>query len=130
MHPPAKKLADWYEFYVNVMDLNVWAASTVSKATRNNDTGKWSVSVTRADGSERTLHVDHFVFATGWIGDPRIPEFPGKVCFRFEDSPKSDHLSRAFQSDFDGEVLHSSEYHNAKAYIGKKIVVVGACSTG
>ena len=96
MHPPAKKLADWYEFYVNAMDLNVWAASTVSKATRNNDTGKWSVSVTREDGSERTLQVDHFVFATGWIGDPRIPEFPGKVCFRPEAPAEPDHSSVGF----------------------------------
>ena len=79
VHIPATKLADWYECYANVMDLNVWTASLVSHAFRDDKLGKWVVTVTKNDGVKRVLHVDHLVFGTGWVGDPKIPKIPGRV---------------------------------------------------
>ena len=61
------------------MDLNVWTSSTVSHASRDEQTGKWTVTVTKFDGTERILKTDHVVFATGWVGNPRIPDIPGRV---------------------------------------------------
>ena len=34
------------------------------------------------------------------------------------------------QEEFQGKTLHSTDYTNADAYVGKKVVVVGACSSG
>lgn len=131
VHIPAKKLADWYEFYAKAMDLNVWTSTMVSKASRDETTGKWSVTVLKPDGTERTLHVDHLVFGTGWVGDPKIPEIPGRVRIL---APHSIQLISTFpystQDEFRGDVVHSSAYKNAQNYVGKKVVVVGACTSG
>ena len=61
------------------MGLNYWTSTTVVRASRSGETGKWAVTVLTQEGTERTLHVDHLVFATGWIGDPKVPEIPGRV---------------------------------------------------
>jgi len=110
VHIPGKKLADWYEFYAKVMDLNVWTSTTVTNAFQDDKTGKWTVVVTKQDGSQRILNVSHVVFATGWVGEPRLPDVPGR-------------------HEFQGEVLHSADYANAKGYLGKKVIVVGACTS-
>ncbi|TCD67475.1 hypothetical protein EIP91_012336 [Steccherinum ochraceum] len=110
IHIPAKKLADWYESYATVMDLNVWTSSTVSHAKRDDGSGKWTVTVSKQDGSQRVLVVDHLVFATGWVGEPNIPVISGRDEFR-------------------GEVMHSEKYSNARSYVGKKIIIVGGCTS-
>ncbi|TCD68933.1 hypothetical protein EIP91_009323 [Steccherinum ochraceum] len=111
VHIPCKKLADWLALYATAMDLNIWTSTAVSKAMQDEKTGKWAVTVTKSDGSERILNVDHVVFATGWVGEPHKPEFPSREKFK-------------------GQVLHSSEYSNPRNYIGKKVLVVGACTSG
>ena len=35
-----------------------------------------------------------------------------------------------FQEEFEGEVIHAFEYTTAKKYAGKKVVVVGAATSG
>lgn len=35
-----------------------------------------------------------------------------------------------FQEEFGGEVIHAFEYKTAKKYLGKKVVVVGAATSG
>ena len=35
-----------------------------------------------------------------------------------------------FQEEFEGEVIHAFEYTTAKKYTGKKVVVVGAATSG
>lgn len=34
------------------------------------------------------------------------------------------------QEEFKGQVLHSTSHHSAKDHLGKKVVVVGACTSG
>jgi len=34
------------------------------------------------------------------------------------------------QEEFEGEVIHAFEYTTAKKYVGKKVVVVGAATSG
>jgi cation diffusion facilitator CzcD-associated flavoprotein CzcO len=63
------------------MELNVWTSTTVLHASQNPENKKWSVLVRRPDNSERTLTVNHLVFATGFRGGrPNIPVYPGTVC--------------------------------------------------
>ncbi|KAE9404770.1 FAD/NAD(P)-binding domain-containing protein [Gymnopus androsaceus JB14] len=112
VHAPSTKLANWFESYVDALELNVWTSSLVSNAHQDPKTNIWSVSVTREGGSTRTLRVKHLVFAIGF-GDclPTMPEYPGA-------------------DQFEGEILHSTRYKTARDYAGKKAIVVGACGSG
>lgn len=85
LHRTIFQLADWLEFYAEALELNIWTSSTVTKAVRDENTGKWAVTVKKADGAERVFHVDHVVFALGLgAGNPKIPDIPGKVSITFE----------------------------------------------
>lgn len=106
--PPASKVANWLEFYAEALDLNVWLSSEVLSVSRDEAAQKWHAVVRRADGSERTLVVDHVVLAQGF--QFKKTAFPG-------------------QDEFEGTVLHSTEFKSAKHHLGKKVVVVGACTS-
>ncbi|TCD66290.1 hypothetical protein EIP91_001581 [Steccherinum ochraceum] len=109
---PALKLADWLEAYAKNMELNVWTSSTPTEIKQDKSNNKWHVKVKRGDGSERTFTVDHVVFALGvGAGKANIPVFKGR-------------------ENFEGEVIHSSKFKSAKDYIGKKVAIVGACTSG
>jgi cation diffusion facilitator CzcD-associated flavoprotein CzcO len=51
------------------------------------------------------------VVATGYEHTPFLPEWPGMQTFT-------------------GDILHSSEYHNPEPFVGKRVLVVGAGSSG
>jgi hypothetical protein len=51
------------------------------------------------------------VIATGWADFPNRPDWPG--C-----------------EDFEGALLHSSEYRNSSAFVGKRVLVVGFGNSG
>ena len=114
----AGKLANWLEYYADIMELNVWLRSTTDPARTafNSSTGMWEVTVLRTnpDGStkERVLRTSHVVLATGLGGGrPRIPPpFPG-------------------QESWKGEIVHSSQHRGGKGLAGKKVLVVGACTS-
>ncbi|KIK57866.1 hypothetical protein GYMLUDRAFT_45704 [Collybiopsis luxurians FD-317 M1] len=105
---PSIKLANWFESYVDALELNVWTSSLVSKARQDTKTNIWSVTVVRKDGSTRVVRSKHLVFAIGFGDcDPTIPTYPGA-------------------SEFRGEILHSTAYKSPQNYIGKKAIVVGS----
>ncbi|RXW25485.1 hypothetical protein EST38_g327 [Candolleomyces aberdarensis] len=119
VYTPARKLGNWLESYVDSLDLNVWTSSEVTKVVRDKDHDLWLVTVTsKRQGSggtpekkTRTFRVKHVVFANGWAGgEPYIPEIPGR-------------------DKFQGQVLHSFQHKKAADHSGKKVVVVGACTS-
>ncbi|KAG6860939.1 hypothetical protein C0995_005769 [Termitomyces sp. Mi166 len=106
LHDP---LANWLENYAEVLELNVWTSSTVVNATQDGDS--WNVRISRGDGSERTFTVKHIVFATGLgSNDGVFPKYPGMDSFK-------------------GQILHSSRHKSAADHLGKKVVVIGACTS-
>ncbi|KAF9461716.1 hypothetical protein BDZ94DRAFT_1263163 [Collybia nuda] len=110
VYTPAVKMGNWLEYYSDALELNVWTSTTLTKATQDPDTYKWHVTLIR-DGKERTLFVKHIIFATGIGSDvPRFPEIPGK-------------------ENYGGIVLHSCQHKSAKDHIGKKVLVIGACTS-
>ncbi|KDQ51395.1 hypothetical protein JAAARDRAFT_140378 [Jaapia argillacea MUCL 33604] len=116
VYTPAQKLADWLESYAHSMELNVWTSSTVTAARQDATTKKWTVTVERkgvnGEGEQRTFTVNHLVFAVGiGGGNPYKPVYPG-------------------MDEFEGQILHSSEHKSARDHIGKKVVVIGACTSG
>ncbi|KAF5392789.1 hypothetical protein D9757_000854 [Collybiopsis confluens] len=110
-YAPAQKLANWLESYADTMELNVWTSSEVTKATQNAD-NTWVVTVRLSDGKHRVFNrVKHVVFATGLgAGKANMPTYPGAESFK-------------------GQILHSSEHKLASDHAGKKVVVIGSCTS-
>ncbi|KAI6098808.1 FAD/NAD(P)-binding domain-containing protein [Pisolithus croceorrhizus] len=111
VYPPAAKLGDWLETYAHSLELNVWTSTEVVSVNPGTQGKKWSVKVIRSDGRERIFQVNHVVFALGFgSGLPNIPNIP---C----------------QAEFKGHILHASQHKQAAEFIGKKVVVIGACTS-
>ncbi|KAL4925273.1 uncharacterized protein BDV17DRAFT_300433 [Aspergillus undulatus] len=112
---PKDKLAEFFEAYAILLELNVWTKTALQTPTW--DGKQWAVVLERrnADGttSTRTVHPRHIIQATGHSGEKYVPPLAGL------DSFKGDRLCHS--SDFKG-ALHTSK--------GKKAVVVGSCNSG
>ena len=103
---PKDKMGDWLEHYVGIMDLDYWTNTECLRASYNEDTKQWDVTVNR-DGAESTLHPTQLVMATGMSGSPNKPTLPG-------------------QDKFQGEIRHSSEHPGGDVDRDKNVVVLGA----
>lgn len=104
-------MGEWLDLYARLMDLNVWSETEFCGARFDDRDHRWTATVRRGDGTERTLRPAHIVLATGGIGGkPYRPQLPGLDAFR-------------------GPVLHSSQYTSAANHkIGKAIIVGVATS--
>ena len=103
------KMGDWLEAYARIFELDLWTSTTCDAAHYDAARGEWTVRLTR-DGRTTTLHARQLVFATGAYGPPRRMNWPGAA-------------------DFGGIRLHSSDYTDGRAYVGKRCVVIGAGSS-
>ncbi|RAH72810.1 putative flavin-binding monooxygenase [Aspergillus aculeatinus CBS 121060] len=112
-YTPKDKLADWFEAYASIMELNVWLQTSIKSATYDDARQQWTVVVARGGGEERTLHPRHLIWCTGHSGEPLVPTFPG-------------------QEHFKGTVYHASQHDDASSHNvkGKKVVVVGTGNSG
>ncbi|KAF2107969.1 hypothetical protein BDV96DRAFT_531419 [Lophiotrema nucula] len=114
---PKDKLAEFFESYVKLLELNIWTSTTLKSTSWDEDKKEWTVEVERkkADGTTetRTFHPHHIVQATGHSGKKNFPSIKG-------------------MDDFRGDLLcHSSEFPGAKSKSkGKKAIVVGSCNSG
>ncbi|MGE0766750.1 MAG: NAD(P)-binding domain-containing protein [Hyphomicrobiaceae bacterium] len=108
---PRDKIANWLEFYADTMEINIWNSTEFTRGSYDDKAGRWTLTVKRADGSERILRPRHVVYATGVSAIPIMPKIPGLETFA-------------------GEVMHSSKYNNGKAWKGKKAVVLGTGNSG
>ncbi|KAF5359790.1 hypothetical protein D9756_003005 [Leucocoprinus leucothites] len=108
---PAKKLANWLEFYAEAMEVNVWTSANVEHIKRDKSTGLFTVTVQRKEG-QRVFTVRHVIFATGFAsgGSWYTPTYPGMDKFK-------------------GQVLHSAQHKSAKDHLGKKVVLIGSCTS-
>ena len=79
---PKDKLANWFESYVEAMELNFWTGTELVKGRYDAKRKEWSVTLRRSDGSERTMRPRHLVFATGVSSIPYTPpDIPGLADF-------------------------------------------------
>ena len=117
MFTPKDKLAEWFECYVRLLELNVWTQTNLESAKWDESKRQWTVHLKRkkADGTleERTLHPHHIIQATGHSGEMKMPQIKGMDGF------KGDRL------------CHSSQFKGANSSSkGKKAIVVGCCNSG
>ena len=105
---PKDKLANWFEAYVEAMDLNFWTATNIVSGVRRD--GHWEITL-RRDGVDRVMRPRHLVFATGVSSIPLWPDLPGLA-------------------DFGGQVIHSGAYTDGAAWRGKRALVLGTGNSG
>src|SRR5882762_1468676 len=67
---PKDKLANWFESYVEAMELNYWTGTELEGGSYDERERRWHVMLRRADGSRRELQPRHVVLATGVSGIP------------------------------------------------------------
>src|ERR1700761_6313230 len=108
---PKDKLANWFESYVDAMELNFWTGTEFESGAYDETAGRWSVALRQTNGTMRTMHPRHVVMATGVSGIPNWPEIPSL-------------------KNFAGAVLHSSQYDDGENWKGKKAVVIGTGNSG
>jgi cation diffusion facilitator CzcD-associated flavoprotein CzcO len=108
---PKDKLANWFEAYVDAMELNFWTGTEFESGSYDEATGRWTVTLRRADGLTREMHPHHIVMATGVSGIPNLPDIPGL-------------------KNFAGAILHSSQYDDGENWNGKRALVIGTGNSG
>jgi len=107
---PKDKLANWFEAYVEGMELNYWTGTEFLGGSYDEKEGRWTVNL-RRNGEERAMHPRHVVLATGVSGIPNIPDIPGL-------------------NNFAGKVVHSSGYDDGENWKGKRALVIGTGNSG
>jgi cation diffusion facilitator CzcD-associated flavoprotein CzcO len=108
---PKDKLANWFEAYVEAMELNYWTSIEFEGGNYDEKEGRWSVLLRHADGATRTIHPRHVVLATGVSGIPNLPDIPTL-------------------KNFAGTVQHSSQYDDGENWKGKNALVIGTGNSG
>ncbi len=108
---PKDMLANWFEYYAGAMEINFWTGTAFVRGSYDEAKKQWTAVVKRPDGSERTLHPRHIVFANGVSGIPYVPELPGL-------------------DDFAGTIVHSEGFDDGSAWKGKNALVIGTGTSG
>ncbi|HXH42683.1 MAG TPA: NAD(P)/FAD-dependent oxidoreductase [Bradyrhizobium sp.] len=108
---PKDKLANWFEAYVDAMELNFWTGTEFEGGAYDEASGRWTITLRRADGSKRTMHPRHVIMATGVSGIANIPDI-------------------AMLDNFKGTLMHSSRYEDGENWTGKRAIVIGTGNSG
>ncbi|MBR0926989.1 NAD(P)/FAD-dependent oxidoreductase [Bradyrhizobium diazoefficiens] len=108
---PKDKLANWFEAYVDAMELNFWTGTEFEGGAYDEAKACWTVTLRRADGGKRTMHPRHVIMATGVSGIANIPAIPTL-------------------DNFNGTLLHSSRYEDGESWTGKRAIVIGTGNSG
>ncbi|WP_367322418.1 flavin-containing monooxygenase [Streptomyces sp. HUAS ZL42] len=97
----------YLEKYAEYHELEIVTGVEVSRIDRSPDGHGWLLHATGG----RELTGAAVVVATGYNHTPYVPEWPGRDTYT-------------------GEVVHASDYRNAKPYAGRDVLVVGVGNTG
>jgi cation diffusion facilitator CzcD-associated flavoprotein CzcO len=108
---PKDKLANWFESYVESLELNYWTGTELAGGSYDAAERRWTVTLRRTDGSERILRPRHIIVATGVSGIPVWPSIPGLEAFG-------------------GTVMHSGSYTSGADWKGRKALVIGTGNSG
>ena len=108
---PKDKLANWFESYVDALDLLCWTGTELTGGHYDEAAGHWVVTLRRADGQMRVMRPRHLVFGTGVSAIAADATLPGLDTFA-------------------GTVMHSGRYTQGAAWRGRHAVVIGTGNSG
>jgi putative flavoprotein involved in K+ transport len=103
---PKDKLAGWFEYYVESMELNVWTNTRFIGAEYKEDKKYWNVKLKLPNGIIKVMKPKHIVMAVGVSSVPNRTKITGI-------------------NDYKGKVIHSVDYDSGKDYNGKNVLVYG-----
>ena len=103
---PKDKLAGWFEYYVESMELNVWTNTKFVGAEYNKIKKHWNVKLRLSNGTIKIMKPKHIVMAVGVSSVPNRIKIPGI-------------------NEYKGKVIHSADYDNGKEYYRKNVLVYG-----
>ena len=103
---PKDKLAGWFEYYAESMELNVWTKTTFINAEYDKAKKNWNVKLKLSDGNEKIMKPKHIVMAVGVSSVPNRTKIPGMEGYK-------------------GKVIHSTDYSSGRDYKGKNVLVFG-----
>ena len=103
---PKDKLAGWFEYYVESLELNVWKNTEFISAEFLDDEENWNVKVKKSNGDIKQLKPKHIIMAIGVSSIPQMPKIDGI-------------------ENFHGEKVHSGFFKSGKLYENKNVLVFG-----
>ncbi|KAK4756536.1 hypothetical protein SAY87_006663 [Trapa incisa] len=109
-YPSRRQFIDYLESYADRFDIRPNFGETVRSARYDERIGLWHVR-TISTTSEAEYLCQWLVVATGENAEPVLPEIDGLA-------------------DFQGDVVHASDYKSGEAFAGKRVLVVGCGNSG
>jgi cation diffusion facilitator CzcD-associated flavoprotein CzcO len=107
---PKDLVGDYLENYSKELKLDVVTEAELVHADFRGT--YWTVELRDSHGKTATVEPKFIVMATGVTGVvPRMPEFPGS-------------------DEFQGKLIHSSQYTGSEDVVGREVIVVGAGTSG
>tara|TARA_B100002052_G_scaffold34964_1_gene26975 strand:- start:86 stop:1879 length:1794 start_codon:yes stop_codon:yes gene_type:complete len=103
---PKDKLAGWFEYYAESMELNVWQNTQFIKANYNKEKKGWIVETKVSNGKIKYLYPKHIVMAVGVSSVPQMPKIEGL-------------------DNFSGKIIHSAEHKTGQSFKDKNVLVFG-----
>ena len=107
---PKDMLGNWFEFYADAMEINCWTDTDFTHAAWDSTAQRWTVQLTRGDGTVRIIHPRHLVFANGVSSYPMVPDIAGL-------------------EDFQGDILHTEGFDSGAGWSGKRALIIGTGSS-
>lgn len=103
---PRDQVAEYLANYATEMGIQPKYNTTVKWIEKEKEGNGWKVET-----DQGSFLTDNVIIAIGQNRNANVPKWEGI-------------------DSFEGEVLHTKKYRNAKAYKGKKVLVIGAGNTG
>ncbi|MGA2551736.1 MAG: NAD(P)/FAD-dependent oxidoreductase [Burkholderiaceae bacterium] len=103
-YPSRQQVVEYLEHYAKELDLHPTFNARVQRIYRSGP--RWQV-----DADAHSVSAPVVVLATGWADFPYRPSWPS-------------------QDEYQGSILHSSEYRHPHSYVAKRVLVVGFGNSG
>ncbi len=110
-YPSHREMAQYFRDFAEHFDLHAHYQfnTEVVQVTPVGENGEgWQV-VTRKDGQQTEAVYAGVLIANGTLSEPNMPQFSGQ---------------------FDGELIHASQYRHPEQFAGKRVLIVGAGNSG
>ena len=102
---PKDQIANWLQSYVDIMEVDFRTHTAFDGAHYDDATERWTARIVH-EGTPCTLRPKHIVLATSVSGTPNIPRIDGL-------------------ENFEGPVLHSSQFKAGREWAGRPVIVFG-----